>query len=125
MPILPLLSPVSGRSATVNGISMRLASPQLDRCSERNCGVKSVGCPGTLYSYGPRCAEGSVMKLPCGGGEGAAHSRVVACHGFSSTFLPCLMLQKKLTMNGICAIASPQAEYDMKRFQCRTGWAKS
>jgi len=39
-------------------------------------------------------------KLPCGGGEGAVHSSVVASHGLSFTFSPCLMLQKKLMMKG-------------------------
>src|ERR1051325_3682659 len=43
------------------------------------------------------------MKFPCGGGEGAVHSSVVASHGLSFTFSPCLMLQKKLMMNGIWA----------------------
>ena len=36
------------------------------------------------------------MKLPCGGGEGAVHSRVVASHGLVFTFSPLKMLQKKL-----------------------------
>jgi hypothetical protein len=50
--------------------------------------------------------------LPCGGGEGAAHSIVVACHGFSPVFSPFQMLQKKLKMKGIWKIArihAPQA----------------
>src|SRR5207245_10620561 len=67
------------------------------------CIVKSRAWPGRLYSYGPRYATGVVTKFPCGGGEGAVHSSVVASHGLSFTFLPCLMLQKKLMMNGICA----------------------
>src|SRR5205823_7378460 len=46
---------------------------------------------------------GVVTKFPWGGGEGAVHSSVVASHGLSLTFLPCLMLQKKLIMKGIWA----------------------
>src|SRR6266446_4465671 len=65
------------------------------------CIVKSRAWPGRLYSYGPRYATGVIRKFPCGGGEGAVHSSVVASHGLSLTFLPCLMLQKKLMMNGI------------------------
>src|SRR5215212_4201616 len=67
------------------------------------CIVKSRSRPGRLYSYGPRYATGVVRKFPCGGGEGAVHSSVVASHGLSFTFLPCLMLQKKLMMKGIWA----------------------
>src|ERR1044072_6067442 len=93
MPILPLVRPVSRRISTVYGISMANQAS--------NCGEKSLAAPGTLYSYGPRYASGAVAKLPCGGGEGAAHSMVVACHGFWSVFSPCRMLQKKLKMNGI------------------------
>src|SRR6185295_3187850 len=88
---------------------------------DRNCGVKSVGCPGTLYSYGPRCADGGERKLPCGGGDGAAHSTVVASQGLAPTGWPCLMLRKKLMMKGIWASARPQAENDMNLFQCSTG----
>src|SRR5438105_14539602 len=44
-----------------------------------------------------------MTKLQCGGGDGAVHSKVVASHGLSFTFFPCLMLQKKLIMNGIWA----------------------
>src|SRR5204863_1868720 len=44
-----------------------------------------------------------MIKFPCGGGDVAVHSSVVASHGLSFTFLPCLMLQKKLMMNGIWA----------------------
>src|SRR5712692_1749404 len=69
--------------------------------SGSNCGVKSLGAPGTLYSYGPRYTTGSVRKLPCPGGDGADHSSVVASHGLRSTALPHLMLLKKLMMNGI------------------------
>ncbi len=43
-PSLPLVSPVSGRSSTVNGIFMDYAF------SGSNWGVKSFAAPGTLYS---------------------------------------------------------------------------
>jgi hypothetical protein len=68
--------------------------------SGSNCGEKSFAAPGTLYSYGPRYTTGSVTKLPCPGGEGADHSRVVASHGFRSTALPHFKLEKKLMMKG-------------------------
>ena len=52
--------------------------------------------------------SGALAKLPCGGGVGVCHSRVVACHGLSEPAgLPCLMLQKKLMMKGICARPRP------------------
>src|SRR5204863_8313246 len=57
-----------------------------------------------------------MTKFPCGGGEGAVHSSVVASHGLSFTFLPCLMLQKKLMMNGICAIPMIHAAHEMGVF---------
>src|SRR5436190_2235050 len=56
------------------------------------------------------------MKLPCGGGDGAVHSSVVACHGLSSTFFPYLMLQKKLMMNGIWARPIVQAAHEIGVF---------
>src|SRR5262249_15560436 len=87
------------------------------------CGTKSFAAPGTLYSYGPRYACGTVAKLPCGGGEGAAHSIVVACHGFSSTFFPFQMLQKKLKMNGIWNSAMIHAPQEDTTFRCSTGCA--
>jgi hypothetical protein len=59
---------------------------------------------------------GVVTKFPCGGGEGAVHSSVVASHGLSFTFLPCLMLQKKLMMNGICARPMVQAAHEIGVF---------
>src|SRR3954464_7733560 len=90
-----------------------------------HCGTKSLAAPGTLYSYGPRYASGAVRKLPCGGGEGAAHSMVVACHGFASVFSPFQMLQKKLKMNGIWNIPSVHAPQDEMTFRCRTGCAKA
>src|ERR1700735_2092952 len=62
-----------------------------------------------------------VTKLPCGGGEGAAHSSVVAFHGLFPTFLPNQMLWKKLKMNGICASPSSHAETDMNTFQWSAG----
>src|SRR5438093_13265595 len=77
--------------------------------SGSNCGVKSFAAPGTLYSYGARYAIGSVRKFPCGGGDGAAHSSVVASHGFRSTALPHLMLMKKLTMKNSWNRPSPHA----------------
>src|SRR5947207_1440841 len=78
--------------------------------------VKSFTRPGRLYSYGPRYATGIVTKFPCGGGDGAVHSRVVASHGLSFTFLPCLMLQKKLMMNGIWARPMIQAAQEIGVF---------
>src|SRR3954452_19567618 len=105
MPSLPLVSPVSGRSSTVYGMFMSMGYA----FSGSNDGVKSRAAPGTLYSYGPRYAIGSVRKLPCPGGEGAAHSSVVASHGFLSMTLPHLMLEKKLMMNGIWKSPSVQA----------------
>src|SRR6516162_1509219 len=63
----------------------------------RCCGRKSRGAPGTLYSYGARYTFGnSPEKLPCGGGEGVAHSRVVAFHGLSDAGRPFFRLTKKL-----------------------------
>src|SRR5439155_26427294 len=59
---------------------------------------------------------GVVTKFPWGGGEGAVHSNVVASHGLSFTFLPCLMLQKKLMMNGICARPMIQAAHEIGVF---------
>src|SRR5213082_1803475 len=80
------------------------------------CIVKSRSRPGRLYSYGPRYATGVVRKFPCGGGEGAVHSSVVASHGLSFTFSPCLMLQKKLMMNGICASPMIHAAHEIGEF---------
>src|ERR1700757_827465 len=77
------------------------------------CMVKSRSHPGRLYSYGPRYATGVIRKFPCGGGDGAVHSNVVASHGLSFTFSPCLMLQKKLMMNGICARPMIHAAHEM------------
>src|SRR5207253_9731963 len=59
---------------------------------------------------------GAVTKFPCGGGEGAVHSNVVASHGLSFTFSPCLMLQKKLMMKGIWARPIIQAAHEMGVF---------
>src|SRR5947207_15542300 len=57
------------------------------------------------------------MKLPCPGGDGAVHSRVVASQGLSfSTFRPFQMLWKKLMMNGICARPMTQAAIDISVF---------
>src|SRR5882724_4396869 len=78
------------------------------------CGVKSEECPGTLYSYGPRWTSGALSKFPWGGGVGVCHSRVVACQGLSEvTFLPCLILTKRLIMNGIWDRANPTAAQRM------------
>src|SRR6266436_6626282 len=94
--------------------------------------VKSRSRPGRLYSYGPRYAIGVVRKLPCGGGEGAVHSSVVASHGLSFTFSPRLMLQKKLMMNGIWARPMIQAAHEIGWFrseerrvgkECRSRWS--
>src|SRR5262245_25247299 len=87
--------------------------------------TKSLGAPGTLYSYGPRYACGTPRKLPCGGGDGADHSIVVACHGFSPTFSPFRMLQKKLKMKGSWKSASVHAPHDETTFQCMVGCAKA
>src|SRR5436305_4577693 len=57
-----------------------------------------------------------MTKLPCGGGEGAVHSSVVACHGLSFTFLPCLMLQKKLILSGTWARPIIQAAHEIGWF---------
>src|SRR6185503_12811870 len=89
------------------------------------CGTKSLAAPGTLYSYGPRYASGVPRKLPCGGGEGADYSIVVASHGFSPTFSPFQMLQKKLKMKGSWKSAMIHAPHDDTTFQCRTGCAKA
>src|SRR3954462_10116643 len=59
------------------------------------------------------------MKLPCGGGDGASHSRVVASHGLSPTFFPFQMLQKKLMMNGICARPMIHAAHEMGVFHSK------
>src|SRR5437762_13051169 len=112
MPTFAFQRPVSGRVETVYGISISLGytstgcSTVLRRVRSAGstgsfCIVKSRSRPGRLYSYGPRYATGVVRKLPCGGGEGAVHSSVVASHGLSFTFSPCLMLQKNLMMKGI------------------------
>src|SRR5947208_2239717 len=84
--------------------------------SGSNCGVKSFAAPGTLYSYGPRYTIGSVTKLPCPGGDGAAHSSVVASHGLRSTAFPHLMLEKKFTMNGSWNSPRPHAAKPITRF---------
>src|SRR5688572_33451380 len=89
------------------------------------CAVKSLAAPGTLYSYGPRYACGATTKLPCGGGEGAAHSIVVACQTLSSAFSPFQMLEKKLKMKGIWKSPSAHAPQDDTTFQWRIGSAKS
>src|SRR6185436_12987002 len=117
MPILPLFRPVSRRTATVYGMSICYQAS--------NCGVKSLSDPGTLYSYGPRYACGAVAKLPCGGGDGADHSIVVACHTLPSAFSPFQMLQKKLKMNGIWKSPMIHAPQDETAFQCMVPWAKS
>src|SRR5215471_17387711 len=134
IPSLPFASPVSGRSSTVYGMFIdgihspqRTQRTQCQRTFQRrrvhgvlggsrsyalsgsNCGVKSFAAPGTLYSYGARYTIGSARKLPCGGGDGAAHSSVVACHGFMSTSLPHLMLMKKLMMKNSWKSPSPHA----------------
>src|SRR5436190_17026466 len=110
IPSFPLASPVSGRSSTVYGIFIEryvlcglclLGGRCVYAFSGSNCGLKSRAAPGTLYSYGPRYTIGSVRKLPCPGGDGAAHSSVVPSHGFRSTAFPHLMLMKKLTMKKI------------------------
>src|SRR5262245_8262306 len=146
MPSLPLANPVSGRSSTVYGMfigqlkmqecthaTMRIRiSAFVHSCilaflhscipafshafSGSNCGVKSFVEPGTLYSYGPRYAIGSVRKLPCPGGDGADHSSVVASHGFLSTTLPHLMLERKLMMNGSWNSPSVQAAIPITTF---------
>ena len=59
------------------------------------------------------------IKFPCGGGEGAVHSSVVASHGLSFTFSPCLMLQKKLKMNGSCARPMIHAAHEIGLFHSK------
>src|SRR5471030_3115290 len=129
MPSLPLVSPVSGLTSTVYGMFIKPCNAKCLKqnafCilhfafhlffsgSGSNCGVKSFAAPGTLYSYGPRYTIGSVSKLPCPGGDGAAHSSVVASHGLLPTALPHLMLVKKLMMNGIWKSPRPQAAKPM------------
>ena len=83
-----------------------------------------MAAPGTLYSYGPRYASGATTKFPCGGGEGADHSIVVACHGLSSLFSPFLRLQKKLKMKGSWKSPRAHAPHEDTTFQWRTGCAK-
>jgi hypothetical protein len=61
--------------------------------------------------------------LPCGGGEGAAHSIVVACQGFWSVFSPYRMLQKKLKMKGIWNSAMIHAPHEDTAFRWSTGCA--
>jgi hypothetical protein len=56
--------------------------------------------------------------------KGADHSIVVACHGFSPTFSPFRMLQKKLKMKGIWKSAMVHAPHDETTFQCMVGCAK-
>src|SRR2546426_6501219 len=90
--------------------------------SGSNCGVKSLGAPGTLYSYGPRYTTGSVRKLPCPGGEGADHSSVVASQGFLSTGFPHLMLEMKLMMNGIWNSPRLQAAKPITTFHFSSPW---
>src|SRR5262245_56045647 len=109
IPILPLVRPVSRRTSTVYGISIANQASY--------CGEKSRDAPGTLYSYGPRCASGAARKFPCGGGDGADHSIVVASHGLSPTFCPFRMLQKKLKMKGIWKSARIHAPQDETTFQ--------
>src|SRR5258706_4313902 len=43
-------------------------------CSGSFCGVKSVACPGTLYSYGPRWTSIGLVKFPCCGERCGGHS---------------------------------------------------
>src|SRR5207248_9320754 len=81
------------------------------QASRANCGWKSLLRPGSLYSYGSRSTTGGVTKLPCGGGEGAGHSSVLACHGFSAA-LGWRRLPKKFQMNGSCAIARARTAHD-------------
>src|SRR5262245_44870800 len=113
MPSLPLARPESGRVSTVYGMFIYALSGS-------NCGVKSLACPGTLYSYGPRYTIGSVRKLPCPGGDGADHSSVVASHGFLSTAAPHLMLMKKLTMKNSWKKPSAHDAWPWTTFQCST-----
>src|SRR3954470_18421528 len=84
--------------------------------SGSNCGLKSRTAPGTLYSYGPRYTIGSVRKLPCPGGDGAAHSSVVASHGFLSVAAPNFRLLKKLMMKGIWKRPNPHAAKPITTF---------
>src|SRR5438874_2499528 len=120
MPNLPFGIPVIGCGSTVCGIAASAAWADTCQASPAaNCGSKSLLFPGTLYSYGSRYTTGGVTKLPCGGGEGAAHSSVVDCHGFSAA-LGCRRLAKKFQMNGSCAMARPHADHEMRTLRLCT-----
>src|SRR5512142_804807 len=70
------------------------------------CMMKSLGAPGTLYSYGPLLTTGwTPAKLSCGGGEGMLHSSEVEFQGFEPAGLPFLTLQNRLIRKMICAAA--------------------
>src|SRR5581483_895338 len=56
-----------------------------------------------------------------GGGLGAVHSRVLACQGFLSAFLPAHRLQTKLNRKINCDAPSKSALTVMNTFQCCTG----
>ena len=40
---------------------------------------------------------GISSKFPCGGGDGATHSSVLACHGFTVALRPAKILHTKFT----------------------------
>src|ERR1019366_2652656 len=63
---------------------------------------------------------GSCAKFPCGGGVGVCQSSVVARQGLAPTFLPWLMLQNKMMMNGICAMPRRTAAHKITPFNCIT-----
>ena len=68
--------------------------------------MKSASAPGTLYSYGPWLTTGCTpAKLSKGGGEGIDHSRVVEFQGLALARLPLFMLQNRLMMKMIWAVA--------------------
>ena len=59
------------------------------------------------------------------GGDGAAHSSVVACHGFAAVGTRFEMLQKKLKMKGSWKNVRIDAPHEDTTFRWRIGCAKS
>src|SRR5438094_7730116 len=90
-----------------------------------SCGNQSSFTSGELYSYGPRYTTGWTSKFPCGGSEAAVHSRVLACQGLRSAFLPANRLETKLYRKKICDAPRISALTVIKTFQCCIGWRNS
>src|SRR6185295_9674096 len=77
----------------------------------RVCGSQSSSTSGELYSYGPWCTIGTLVKFPCGGGLVVSfHSSVVASHGLFDAFLPQTHDPMKLIANSTCVRPSPSAQ---------------